>query len=146
MISSDILTLNPNSGDLRNEAEQFTTALSLLDHQAKIVGAKGEEIELPSAIFDAMAAIAESLRQGDGITLVPVHHLLTTTLAANLLNVSRPHLLSLLKDGKIPFQHVGTHKRVRLGDILAYRKNRDLERESALTDLVHNGQKLGLPY
>jgi excisionase family DNA binding protein len=63
-----------------------------------------------------------------------------------LLNVSRPHVVTLLERGELPFEKVGTHRRVRLADVLAYRQAQDLRRREALTDMVRQGEELDLEY
>lgn len=140
------LTLDPSDGELRSESHHLATILRSPEHRARLLGPRGQEIDLPPAIFEALAAIAEALRDGNGVSVIPLPHLLTTSEAADLLNVSRPYLVRLLDRGKIPFEKVGTHRRLRLGDVLAYRHEREEQRRDALGNLVRQAEDLGLPY
>ena len=79
--------------------------------------------------------------RGEMITFVPYGAELTTKEAADLLNVSRPFLISLLDERKIAHHKVGTHRRIRASDVLAFRAKRDAERSSALSDLQKLGQE-----
>jgi excisionase family DNA binding protein len=55
--------------------------------------------------------------------------------------VSRPFLVSMLEAGKIAFYKVGSHRRVRACDLLAFRNARDAERAAALDELQRLGQE-----
>ncbi|HWX43541.1 MAG TPA: helix-turn-helix domain-containing protein [Blastocatellia bacterium] len=69
---------------------------------------------------------------------------LTTQEAAGLLNVSRPHLIKLLERGQMPFHKVGRHRRLRLADVLAYKRKALEERKAILRELVALNQEMGL--
>lgn len=73
-----------------------------------------------------------------------MHAELTTVEAAELLNVSRPSLIKQIEAGEIAHHMVGTHRRLRLADVLAYRDRMDDQAEEALDALASEAEKLGL--
>lgn len=111
---------------------------------ACIVGSDGERIQLPASVHRLLASMVHQLAQGNAVTIAPVHAELTTQQAADLLNMSRPFLVNLLESGVIPFHRVGTHRRVRLEDLVAYRHARSRERRTALAAMAQEAQEAGL--
>ena len=71
---------------------------------------------------------------------------ISTQRAAKLLHVSHPFLLDLLEKKQIPFHRVGSQRRVRLADVLAYKQRTDEQRMTALDELTRMSQELGLGY
>lgn len=111
---------------------------------AKLVGPDGETIELPASAYEVLRAAIHQLSLDNAVSIVPVHKQLTTQQAADLLNISRPFLIQLLERGEIPFERVGTHRRLKFGDVMAYRDRRAAEEEAAIDQLAVDGFDLGL--
>ncbi|WP_211228191.1 excisionase family DNA-binding protein [Aequorivita capsosiphonis] len=61
------------------------------------------------------------MAEGKTISIVPSNSEVSTQQAADMLNVSRPHLVKLLEAQKIPFKKVGSHRRILLNDIIEYK-------------------------
>lgn len=103
-------------------------------------------VELPAEVLSVLVEVLGQIANGNGVRVVAVHAELTSQQAADILNVSRPHLVKVLESGAIPFHLVGTHRRVKLGDLLAYKARFEAEQDAALADLTAEAQKLGLGY
>jgi excisionase family DNA binding protein len=101
-------------------------------------------LEIPGSVYEVLVRVVREMDQGNGITIIPVHAELTTQQAADLLNVSRPYLVSLLEKEQLPFHKVGRHRRVRLDDLLAYKEQRDSKRRRLLRDMTREAQEAGL--
>jgi len=109
-----------------------------------LVGATGERIELPEPLFALLCHVVDQVQSGQAVVLVPEHELLTTQAAANYLGMSRPYLIKLLESGKIPFEKVGTHRRIRFGDLTAFARRRTEARRTALGSLTRQIEEAGL--
>lgn len=97
-----------------------------------LVATPVDRVELPAEIYRVVRQVVEALQQGLAVTVAPQTQTLTTQQAAELLGVSRPTVIKLLDEGKMPFERSGTHRRILLRDLLAYRKQRREEQYAAL--------------
>jgi excisionase family DNA binding protein len=107
-----------------------------------VVGADGHHIELPASALEALRKVVEAMSRGESVIVIPHDKQLTSQEAAEILSVSRPHLIKLLDRGELPFHRVGTHRRIKIEDVLAYRELRDAERRAALAELTRLSQEL----
>ncbi len=105
-----------------------------------------QEIEVPVSALKMLVDILDEMAQGNAVSIVPIHAELTTQEAADFLNVSRPYLVGLLEGGLLPFHKVGTHRRVKFRDLMAYREKSQSARRNALTALTKEAQELGMGY
>jgi excisionase family DNA binding protein len=133
------------------EALQALRPLSELARQRTfehvLVRAQGDResvgVKVPRAAFKLFLEVLAQLSNGNAVTIVPIRSELTTQEAADLLNVSRPHVVHLMEVGVIPFRRVGTHRRVLASDLLAYRRRDDERRRAIAREIVQMGQVIG---
>jgi excisionase family DNA binding protein len=109
----------------------------------KLLGSNGEEIELPETLLHLLKQLVHDMSQGRTITLVSRNRMLTTQQAADILNVSRPHLVKLLEENRIPFTRTGTHRRIDVEDLMVYKQKRDDQRRRGLAELTRLGEQMG---
>jgi excisionase family DNA binding protein len=109
------------------------------------VGADGSKKELPAELYELLVTVVGILESGSGVTVVPLGVELTTAETAELLNVSRPHVIKMLETGVMPYHKVGTHRRVLLEDVLKFREHRNAEFNTAMSELHELTDQMDLP-
>jgi len=109
-------------------------------------GKDAETIAVPASALRLFLHVLTEMSQGNAVTLIPTHAELTTQQAADLLNVSRPYLVKLVDEARIPCRTVGKYRRVRFDDLMAYKRKDDEVRAKVLDQLTAEAQGLGLGY
>lgn len=98
----------------------------------------GAAVRLPARLSAVVAGLVAQLRAGHSVAVLAEEAELSSSEAAGLLNVSRPHLVKLLERGELPYRMVGAHHRVLAADVLAYRAARSAQRRHARSELVND--------
>jgi excisionase family DNA binding protein len=104
----------------------------------------GISMEIDETVYDLIRRLLIDLAQNRPVSIIPYDHELTTYEAADLLNVSRGYVLKLLNEKKLAHKMVGTHRRIRLEELLAYKDKMFSDSERAADELTPASQDLGL--
>jgi len=104
----------------------------------------GPGLVLPPEVCEALNRVVEAMSAGQAVLVAPVHQRLTTQQAANLLGISHPTFVKLLKSGEIDYEQPGRHRRVRLSDVLDFRRRRSVERRKSLDRMVEIAEGSGM--
>lgn len=91
-----------------------------------------------------VSRLVDARARGEQIVVTPGETEVTPTEAGVLLGISRPQVRKLMDRGLLEFRMVGTHHRIRVSSIIAYRDAEDGRRDKALTELAALQNELGL--
>ncbi|MDI3322608.1 helix-turn-helix domain-containing protein [Pinibacter soli] len=108
------------------------------------VGKNGTAMSVPTQALSHLYSIVGKMAEGKSITILSSDELISTQQAADILNFSRPYVVKLLEEGKIPYQKVGSHRRIKLADVIAYEKEFRKQRKRALDWMTRQAQELNL--
>lgn len=110
------------------------------------ISLNNEPLTIPKKAFSLLKGILETMSKGQSVTVLDNEQMLTTQEAADILNVSRPYIVKLLEGGDIPFQKVGTHRRLLLKDVMAYDAQFREQQLKNMALLSQQAQELNLGY
>lgn len=129
-----------------DERAALADALSRSPERSPLVLRSGRrEVRLPAGASHAIRRLLDRLAAGEHVQLVSADAELTTRQAAELLGISRTYLVRMVDEGHIPAYMVGTHRRLRAGDVLAYRRARE-ERLAKVAAIAEADAALGIDY
>jgi len=130
------------------EHTSFKALLALLaraeGEEVRLTAESVGEVAVPDLLVDLLRQVSAVLDRGDGVVVSEVARELTTSEAARILDVSRPTLTGLLDKGEIKFHKVGTHRRVALQDVLAYRRRRIAQQRATYEALMAEQDEFGI--
>jgi excisionase family DNA binding protein len=105
---------------------------------------KEPELPVPEALVKLLLQALQQVAAGKKVVLVETDTEISPEKAAALLHVSRPFLVKQMEGGVIPFHWVGTHRRLRLADVLAYKEQRQARSRETLRQMREEAEELGL--
>jgi len=103
-----------------------------------------EMIAIPPGALRLLVDMLTQLGQGRAVTVLPQNAELTTQEAADYLNVSRPYVVKLIEEEKLPARKVGTRRRVAFDDLLRFDEQQRARQRAALDELARIDTELGL--
>jgi excisionase family DNA binding protein len=153
---SDVIDRLDSKEDVELAKAAQRCIISALDHSRAVNIAILEDgaerldetpiLKLPPKVLRLFADMLGSLAQGHAVTIMPKEMYVSTQEAAMFLNVSRPYLIRMLDEGKLPYHKVGTHRRINFQDVVAYKEERRKISQAALQELVDQAQDLEMGY
>lgn len=137
--------LNPELIDAAAAAARTLARYSSAPTVRLAVGdGEASPISLPADIFAQIVDLLSKIANGNAVSIVPIDAELTTQQAADLMNVSRPHVIKLIERGDLPHRMVGTHRKLPARSVLAFRHKTELEQVEALRRMAALDSELGI--
>jgi len=91
---------------------------NLAGPEGKLAVERGDKhVEVPPALGRILQQVLETMAAGGTVTITSMPKELTTSTAAAMLGVSRPTILKMISDGRIPAHKVGSHHRLMTEDV-----------------------------
>jgi len=117
----------------RQATELFAT---LAGHPERLAVESAERpVGLPPELARILATVVEVMARGGSVTIGSLPEELTTTVAAEQLGISRPTLMKMIQNREIPAHRKGTHHRLKLSDVLAFKRARLEQQRQAFDEL-----------
>jgi excisionase family DNA binding protein len=157
MNNRDLLNtvLNPKEAELAKTAQRCLIAaldhskavnIAIIEDGVEQLGDGAPLLRLPPKVLRLFADMLGAMAQGQPVAVLPQSMEVTTQQAAHFLNVSRPYLIKLLTENKIPYHKLGKHRRILLEDILKYKSERRDASLKSLQELTDQAQDLDMGY
>ncbi len=114
------------------------------DVRLRVIESPDVVVPIPARALRLIADVLTYMADQTAVSFIPLDCELTTKQAADLLNVSRPHFVSLLERRELPYRMVGAHRRVKAADVLAYREKYGQKHHEAVEEMARLSQELNL--
>ena len=136
----------PTQG-LRDHAHELLAHLR--SNEARFVlrdQAASYQIELNEELYEVIRNILIDISQNRAVQVLPIDLELTTVQAAEFMHVSRPYIIKLINDGRLMCRLVGTHRRIKLRDLIDLNAMTATDQRAARDEMTTVAEKLGWGY
>lgn len=103
-----------------------------------------DKLVLPLSAVKLLTEILKNISEGRMISILPVAAELTTQKAAEILGCSRPFVIKLLEENRIPFTKIGKHRRIMVEDVMKYKAHLKAEQKQNLIEMMSDDEEAGL--
>ena len=96
----------------------------------------GTNIPLPAPLIKLLLITAKAMIRNNAVTLVIRSSWLTTQEAAELMGYSRQVVVDLINKNKLKASKLGTHRRIKLADLMEFMDQEDNQRAKTMSELI----------
>jgi excisionase family DNA binding protein len=104
----------------------------------------GKEFMLTDQLSKALLRLFSEVAKGNAVSIDALDNLMTTQEAADYLGYSRPTLIKLLDEYKVPISKVGKHRKIAFEAVTSLQLQIQVNRQQAIRDLQKLEVELGL--
>jgi excisionase family DNA binding protein len=102
------------------------------------------EVTVDGELIEISPDLEEAVHRARNGLLAEQPQEMTTTEAASFLDVSRPLIVKLIKQGELSCRMVGTHRRIPTSDLLKYREKMFVRAKDAADEITRISEQSGL--
>jgi len=104
----------------------------------------GKEFMLTDQLSKEFLRLVSEVAKGNAVSIDALDNLMTTQEAADYLGYSRPTLIKLLDEYKVPISKVGKHRKIAFDAVTSLQLQIQVNRQQAIRDLQKLEVELGL--
>ena len=110
-----------------------------------LILSNGQKQTIPAPLAGVLALASQAMMRGYAVSVTIHSGLLTTKQAADMMACSRQHVVKLIDNGKLPAEKVpgGTHRRIRLKDLLDFIQEEDAKRGALMIEMATITDEIG---
>jgi excisionase family DNA binding protein len=127
---------------LREEAAEVVRNACDRSLHSVVISVDGDSIVLPPKLSEFLVGMIQRTAHGGVVSVMTAPDEVTSTVAAEMLGISRPTLLKLVNSGELECHMVGSHHRFKAGAVRALAQKRSNARRVAFAELTAVSEEL----